>query len=143
MKFILLEVRVYSKKYAQGFPMFLMNQQSIFLFILIVYLSLVGCATKISHKGCYVADPYISGIYRGECLEGKAHGLGKAVGKDTYEGEFFQGVIHGRGVYVWSNGDRYIGQFSGGQPHGNGVMKHINGNEEAGVWQQGKLRIPE
>jgi hypothetical protein len=85
---------------------------------------------QIPHNGCYVADPRLRGKYNGKCRGGKAYGRGKAVGIDTYDGEFIDGVLNGQGTYVWRNGDRYIGQFREGKPYGRGVMKYAGGGEE-------------
>jgi hypothetical protein len=93
---------------------------------------------QIAHLGCEVADPRLRGTYSGACQGGKAHGRGKAVGIDTYQGEFFNGLLNGQGTYVWPNGDRYIGQFKQGQADGRGVMRYADGEEERGVWQNGE-----
>ena len=114
------------------------------VYLLSMTISLVsgGCTNTIHHEGCYVADPHINGRYIGPCKSNKAHGFGKAIGEDSYEGEFFEGIIHGYGTYVWSDGDRYIGRFSNGQIHGRGVMRYFNGEEKAGLWENGKLVKP-
>lgn len=89
---------------------------------------------QIPHQGCYVADVRLRGTYKGECRNNKAYGRGKAVGIDTYEGGFINGVLNGPGTYIWHNGDRYIGQFKDGNAHGRGVMKHADGKQEIGPW---------
>jgi len=94
---------------------------------------------QIPHVGCKVADPRLLGTYSGACQGGKAHGRGKAVGIDTYQGEFLNGVLNGQGTYVWPNEDRYIGQFKRGEAHGRGVMRYADGVEETGLWQNGEL----
>lgn len=94
---------------------------------------------QIPHVGCDIADSRLRGTYHGECRNSKAYGWGKAIGIDTYEGEFINGVAHGQGTYVWFNGDRYIGQFKDGLAYGRGVMKYIDGREEAGLWENNKL----
>ncbi|OQY56055.1 MAG: hypothetical protein DRR08_30395 [Candidatus Parabeggiatoa sp. nov. 2] len=86
--------------------------------------------SQIPHNGCYVADRRLRGKYSGKCRGGKAYGRGKAVGIDTYDGEFIDGVLNGQGTYVWRNGDRYIGQFREGKRYGRGVMKYADGGEE-------------
>jgi hypothetical protein len=94
---------------------------------------------QIPHVGCEVAEPRLRGTYTGECRGGKANSRGKAVGIDTYQGEFLDGVLNGQGTYVWPNGDRYIGQFKRGEAHGRGVMRYVDGEEETGLWQNGEL----
>ncbi len=94
---------------------------------------------QIPHVGCEVADPRLRGTYSGECRGGKASNRGKAVGIDTYQGEFLDGVLNGQGTYVWPNGDRYIGQFKQGEADGRGVMRYADGEEESGLWQNGEL----
>ena len=37
---------------------------------------------------CEVDKESLKGTYTGDCKKNKAHGKGKAVGMDTYEGEF-------------------------------------------------------
>ena len=38
-----------------------------------------------------------------------------------YEGEYFKGMPHGKGIYFLENGDRYEGEFRRGSPVGKGV----------------------
>ncbi|AUI67729.1 hypothetical protein [Beggiatoa leptomitoformis] len=100
---------------------------------------LVACTETISHSGCWVADAYLNGRYTGECKDGKAHGTGTAIGKDTYKGQFSVGELQGYGLYTWSDGDRYCGSFKNGKIEGVGVMLYINGSRKEGIWQDGKL----
>lgn len=30
---------------------------------------------------------------------------------DQYEGDFINGMFHGKGVFIWAKGDRYEGDF--------------------------------
>ena len=71
---------------------------------------------------CRVRLPDLAGSYEGECHRGKAHGQGKAIGRDTYEGEFAKGLPHGHGTYTWANGDTYEGEFAKGAKEGEGKL---------------------
>jgi hypothetical protein len=42
-----------------------------------------------------------------------------------YEGEWRDGLPHGRGVMRWQNGDVYDGEFDNGQPHGSGTAEAV------------------
>ncbi|MCK5719793.1 MAG: hypothetical protein KAH84_07575 [Thiomargarita sp.] len=95
---------------------------------------------QVPHTGCEVVDIRLRGQYIGKCnVNNQAHGQGKAVGIDKYQGEFFNGTPNGKGTYIWTNGDRFIGQFKNGQMHGRGVMKYIDGYDEIGKWTRGQL----
>lgn len=72
---------------------------------------------------CSVTSNNLQGVYDGECKDGFAHGLGKAIGKDEYMGEFKKGVPHGKGRLTYANGDEYIGEFRQGNRHGKGYMR--------------------
>jgi hypothetical protein len=61
---------------------------------------------------CLVVDPELQDFYEGGCVDGKAEGQGTARGSATYAGEFHLGKKQGRGVKIWSWGDRYEGGFA-------------------------------
>lgn len=89
---------------------------------------------------CRVLLPALSGSYTGDCVDGLAEGKGMAKGTDTYKGAFVQGLPHGKGEYVFANGDGYKGSFSRGVMHGKGKFtRGVNGRKEVmkGYWKEG------
>jgi hypothetical protein len=71
---------------------------------------------------CEVDKESLKGTYTGDCKKNKAHGKGKAVGIDTYEGEFKNGVPDGQGTYTWGNKNIFEGKFLKGLREGKGKM---------------------
>ena len=87
---------------------------------------------------CRVRLPDLAGSYEGECHKDKAHGQGKAIGRDIYEGEFAKGWPHGTGTYTWANGDYYEGEFVKGAKEGQGKMVFASvsaDSVQAGQWE--------
>jgi WD40 repeat protein/tetratricopeptide (TPR) repeat protein len=78
--------------------------------------------TPLDEECCFVANKNIRGVYQGSCKDGKAHGFGKSIGRNTYEGEFFLGKMHGKGTYMWLDGVHWEGQFEKDKAQGLGVM---------------------
>src|SRR6186997_391936 len=71
---------------------------------------------------CEVDKESLKGTYAGDCKKNKAHGKGKAVGVDTYEGEFKNGIPDGQGTYTWSNKNVFEGKYLKGLREGKGKM---------------------
>lgn len=106
-----------------------------------IVLSLCGLA-PISDDNCKVLLPNLSGSYEGNCKNGIAHGNGKAVGIDTYEGKFKKGLPDGKGTYIWENGDSYVGEWKKGLQNGLGKFKtSIDGEDTVyvGSWEKDKF----
>jgi len=60
-----------------------------------------------------------------------------------YSGDMSEsGKRHGRGEYIWINGDRYQGDFVNGLKDGNGILYFSNGDKRVGVWKGDKLHGP-
>lgn len=77
--------------------------------------------------------------WAGVCENGRASGPGELSwhydGKtELYEGEMRDGKRHGRGTYVWANGDRYDGEWRNGNRHGYGTVVTANGGRFDGEW---------
>ena len=77
-------------------------------------------------QDCAVDKETLKGNYTGDCKKGKAHGKGKAVGIDTYEGEFKNGFPDGQGIYTWSNRNMFTGRYVKGLKEGKGVLTFRN-----------------
>ncbi|MDM8558281.1 hypothetical protein [Candidatus Parabeggiatoa sp. HSG14] len=94
------------------------NKKLLYLLGTIVFSTSAGCATPLPtpNQACYVEAPNLRGHYEGECLNGNAHGQGKAVGKDMYEGEFVNGILNGKGLYMWMDKAYFAGRFKNGIP---------------------------
>jgi hypothetical protein len=71
---------------------------------------------------CAVEKESLKGTYTGDCKKGKAHGKGKAVGIDTYEGDFKNGFPDGQGIYTWSNKNMFDGRYIKGLKDGKGTL---------------------
>ena len=105
-------------------------------FVLVSFLLIYG---NLLSQDCTVKKESLKGTYTGDCKKGKANGKGKAVGTDTYEGEFKSGLPSGEGTYTWKNGNVYTGHFSKGMMDGEGsfVIKKPNGSDSTvhGFWK--------
>ncbi len=117
--------------------------------LLLIIFSLFLFLTKIISQECIVEKAELKGTYTGDCKKGKAHGKGKAVGIDTYEGDFRSGVPDGDGIYTFKNGDIYKGHFSKGYRDGKGIFvyKRSGGDSTVeGFWKKdeyvGKFKDP-
>ena len=46
---------------------------------------------------------------------------------------------HGKGTYIWSNGDRYDGEFKFNKMDGFGIFTYQNGKVIEGFWKEDNL----
>lgn len=106
--------------------------------------AMILCVLTISlnskSQNCEVDKESIKGTYTGDCKKNKAHGKGKAVGTDSYEGDFKNGLPDGEGTYTWSNKNVFVGKFSKGLKEGKGMMtfKSSSGQDSVidGYWKK-------
>lgn len=59
---------------------------------------------------------------------------------DNFEGNLVNGIIEGRGVYVYANGNRYEGEFLNGKPHGSGLFIGADDARFEGIFENGTLK---
>jgi hypothetical protein len=78
------------------------------------------------------------GTYRGEMVDGKAHGQGTCTWpnefRTRYEGEFCNDKRHGKGTFTWADGDKYEGEFCDDKMHGQGTYTWPDGRRYEGGW---------
>lgn len=90
--------------------------------------------------GVYVRH---SGIkYEGEWKNGLRHGRGTLAYPDnyTYVGEWENNRMHGQGIKTFSNGSRYEGKWKNGHQHGHGIFINPNiGRKYKGEWKTDTL----
>lgn len=76
--------------------------------------------------------------YRGQFKNGKRNGYGIQIWKNkTYDGEWYQNMIHGRGKLIWLSGACYTGEFYNGKYNGNGSYRSESGTKFVGQWLNG------
>ena len=107
--------------------------------IKISFIFCLGFITILSfgQTDCKVLKAEISLIYKGECKNGLAHGVGEASGRDFYEGEFKKGLPQGQGTYEWTSGEVYEGDWRKGLRHGAGKYSFFSNGRDtilAGRW---------
>lgn len=76
-------------------------------------------------------------VYVGNYENDKKNKKGKLVYKnmkDSYEGEFLDNNITGKGEYKWENGDKFVGDFINGKMDGRGHYKWPDGGEYEGEY---------
>ncbi len=92
---------------------------------------------------CKVLVDSLKGTYTGECKSGKANGKGKAVGINSYDGEFKNGLPEGQGKYTWSSGNYYYGSWKKGLKDGKGELHQFENGKETrvtGYWKKDNYR---
>lgn len=91
-------------------------------------------------QNCMLRDANLRGRYDGDCLRGWANGLGRAEGKDRYEGAFMDGHAHGQGVYSFADGRRFEGLFVMGRVNGAARFHYGNGDVLEGEFRNDRLQ---
>ena len=103
-------------------------------------IALVFLSFTAYSQTCEVDKESLKGTYNGDCKKNKAHGKGKAVGVDTYEGDFKNGIPDGEGTYTWSNKNVFEGKYLKGLREGKGKMtiKREGGQDSVieGFWKK-------
>ena len=92
-------------------------------------------------------NPIPGGVYLGEWLKGKMHGMGVLAYSDGeyYVGHWKYDMKDGLGVYVWGSGsgsvagDKYEGDFQKGNCHGNGRTLFNDGGWHKGNYRNGMM----
>eukprot|EP01102_Stenamoeba_stenopodia_P015186 TRINITY_DN5152_c0_g1_i2.p1 TRINITY_DN5152_c0_g1~~TRINITY_DN5152_c0_g1_i2.p1 ORF type:complete len:636 (+),score=84.47 TRINITY_DN5152_c0_g1_i2:330-2237(+) len=82
------------------------------------------------------------GTYAGVFVAGKRHGKGRFTTTDkkvVFEGEFYKGVIKGKGKIIWEDKSSFEGDFVDGLPDGKGVWTFANGDRYEGEVNKGKM----
>ena len=79
--------------------------------------------------------------YEGEFKQGQYHGKGRYIFEDgeTYEGNWKMGKKHGRGVISYPrNGVRFEGLFENDLKHGKGRYVFADGQIQYGIYREGQ-----
>jgi len=107
------------------------------LIILISILLLSSPVIGTSHKG--------ETLYMwGECCDWVWEGFGDKETHSVYKGDVRNGVPHGLGVLISTNGWKYFGSWKNGKQHGQGTFiggdkwYHIGG-KSVGEWKDGNF----
>ena len=88
--------------------------------------------------------------WTGKCENGRIDGKGKLIwrylisgswNEVSYTGAVWRGRKHGRGVFVFANGNRYEGNWRGDRPNGNGTYYYAeDAHVLSGYWKNGCLK---
>lgn len=57
----------------------------------------------------------------------------------VYDGDFFDGVMSGKGIIEYSDGSSYEGSFKDGLFEGEGKFIYANGKQKTGIYKNGYL----
>lgn len=87
-----------------------------------VFAQQKGCVEGNCENGWGVYEYYLGKVYQGR-----------------YEGNFMDGVRHGKGKFTYATGERYEGAWKNGRPHGIGVKFNKKGGMTSGTWEAGNL----
>ena len=98
------------------------------------------CVSGNCYNG-YGAWEYLGHRYQGDWFNGYQHGKGVYTYPDgnRYEGDYRNGYRHGKGVYTFANGARYEGDYVDNKRHGKGVHTFADGARYEGDWVKGEM----
>lgn len=87
-------------------------------------------------------ETVVTAVYEGEYKDGLKHGRGKMTfpGGDKFDGFFANNSMEGEGTYTYTSGDIYSGSFVGGKKEGEG--RYEFGKDESqvvGTWVGGAI----
>ena len=57
---------------------------------------------------------------------------------DKYEGDWKDGMLHGKGTYTWAVGHKYVGGWKNGKMHGKGTFTNASGSKYVGEFWYGE-----
>ncbi|XP_065840479.1 radial spoke head 10 homolog B-like [Oscarella lobularis] len=101
------------------------HEPSLAIFILEKFRSSDG-ETVLMTDFCGEGEAVFFGghVYRGEFKNGVMHGKGIYIWSDgvQYEGDFEDSTVTGEGTYIWSDGSKYVGHVVNGIRHGYGAF---------------------
>ncbi len=83
---------------------------------------------------------HLGSVFEGEWLNGLPHGKGAVthVNGDKYIGTYKNGNRHGQATYIYADGDRYVGEYRNGEKHGQGTYTYADGEKYVGEYRDGK-----
>lgn len=84
---------------------------------------------------------YTTSVYEGEFKDGLAHGKGKEIWDNgtVYEGAYVNGLKEGKGIYTWSSGNTYNGEYKNNLREGKGIFTwKESGDKYEGEYLKGK-----
>ena len=96
--------------------------------------------TKVSWKGT-ITFKFNGNSYEGEWKDGKMHGKGTYKSADgySYEGEYKYGWRNGKGISKYPDGSvEYDGEYKHDLVHGKGTHNYVNGDVYTGEYRAGK-----
>ena len=85
---------------------------------------------------CYGSISKNGTTYVGKFFNGMMHGKGTFTYSDgaTYYGEFKNGEESGKGTFIcWQHGAKYVGDFLNGKKHGTGTYNFPDGSNYVGI----------
>jgi hypothetical protein len=94
----------------------------------------------ISHARLGVTSTFV-----GNVVNGLAHGVGTCVFTDgsTYSGEWAANQRSGAGQMVWADGASYAGNWHADRRAGMGVLVRADGVEQVGEWFDDRFVVPD
>ncbi|MFA5260449.1 MAG: hypothetical protein WC450_04400 [Candidatus Omnitrophota bacterium] len=126
-----------------------MMKYILLIFSILLYGARQDAYAEAMQEGFGTANLPDSSVYEGEFKDGLFHGKGKLTWRngDTLEGEFKNGLINGKGKHIYHNNSVYEGTFIDGLPDGQGIVECPNcrytGQFKNGVYEgQGELEYP-
>jgi hypothetical protein len=92
---------------------------------------------RFEWTGCYGKYSSAAGVYEGEWKDGLFHGRGSFIypGGSKYVGQYFQGRRHGRGVFTFANGAEYSGDWDNDSRNGRGTFFGDDGRKYVGEFK--------